>query len=294
MVKFCLGENGFIFGKPWHDNDIEREQILEFAKNEGFNGIELHPFFESISKGSEDEIRNELANYGLEIPCIQTGMVTGMYSPLSQSEETRKEFLDNMKEYIEFAHNIGASTATVSPPSFTPDIVMNGYSHDEMVNMFIDALGQLVETAEENKVLLAFEPEPQMILNGGFIRKPVEDTLKVLDAIQSDYVKVLYDVTHANTLGKGDPVGFLEALGGRVGWTHIADNDGWITPYFLSSNHLEFGKGNINIEAVMQALKVACPDLGWLQVDVWENPNPFETASKNKKVLEQIAENIGW
>jgi sugar phosphate isomerase/epimerase len=294
MVKFCLGENGFIFGKPWHD-EIDRQQILEFAQKEGFNGLELHPFYESFSKGSEDEIRDELKGYGLEIPCIQTGFVTGMYSPLSPSEDTRKEFQDNMKEMIEFAHLLGASTATVSPPQFGADIVMAGYSHDEMVNMFIDALSQLVETAEQNQVVLAFEPEPQMILNGGFIRAPVEDTLKVLDAIQSDYVKVNYDVTHANTLGKGDPVGFLKALNGRVGWTHIADNDGWITPYFLSSDHLEFGKGNIDIEAVLMALKeTVTPPLEWLQVDVWENPTPFETASKNKKFLENILEKIGW
>ncbi len=293
-MKYCLGENGFIFGKPWHEEDIERQQILEFAKKEGFNGIELHDFYESYSKDSADQIRNELKSYGLEIPCIQTGTVTGMYSPLSEEEEKTKQFLEKMKEYIEFAHALGASTATVSPPQFSPDCVLAGYSHDDMVNKFIDVLNQLVETAEANKIVLAFEPEPQMILNGGFVRKPVEDSLKVLDAIKSDYVKVLYDVTHANTMGRGDPVGFLKALKGRVGWTHIADNDGWITPYFLSSNHLEFGKGNINIEAVMKALKETCPHIGWLQVDVWENITPFETASKNKKVLENILKKIKW
>jgi sugar phosphate isomerase/epimerase len=293
MPKFCLGQNGFIFGKPWHET-IDKQQILEFAKKEGFKGIELHPYYESFSKGSEESILDEYKNYGLEIPCIQTGFVTGMYSPLSASEETRKQFIDTMKEWIEFAHLLGAPTATVSPPQFSSDVVMNGYSHDDMVQMFIDALNQLVDTAEENKVVLAFEPEPQMILNGGFIRKPIEDILKVLDEIKSDYVKVLYDVTHANTLGKGDPVGFLRALKGRVGWTHIADNDGWITPYFLSSNHLEFGKGNINIEAVMKTLKETCPHLQWLQVDVWENTTPFETAKKNKTVLENILKRIKW
>jgi sugar phosphate isomerase/epimerase len=293
MPRFCLGENGFIFGQPWHEM-IDKQQILEFAKKEGFKGIELHPYYESFSKGSEDNIRDEFKSYGLEIPCIQTGFVTGMYSPLSSSEETKKKFVDTMKEWIEFAHLLGAPTATVSPPQFSADVIMNGYSHDDMVNMFINALNQIVDTAEENKVVLAFEPEPQMILNGGFIRKPIEDILKVLDAIKSDYVKVLYDVTHANTLGKGDPVGFLKALKGRVGWTHIADNDGWITPYFFSSNHLEFGKGNINIEAVMKTLKETCPHLEWLQVDVWECTDPFGVAAKNKKTLEGILRRIKW
>nr|MDO8133403.1 sugar phosphate isomerase/epimerase family protein [Candidatus Njordarchaeum guaymaensis] len=293
MPKFCLGQNGFIFGQPWHEM-IDKEQILEFAKKEGFKGIELHPYYESFSKGSEDSLREEYESHGLKIPCIQTGFVTGMYSPISSSEDTRLQFVKTMKEWIEFAGALRAEVATVSPPQFGADVIMAGYSHDDMVNLFIDALSQVVETAEENKVILAFEPEPQMILNGGFVRKPIEDTLKVLEAIKSKNVKVLYDTTHANTLSKGDPVGFLKALKGRVGWTHIADNDGWVTPYFLSSNHLEFGKGNIDIEAVMKTLKATCSHLEWLQVDVWESTAPFETAKKNKVVLESILKRIRW
>jgi sugar phosphate isomerase/epimerase len=294
MVKFCLGENGFIFGKPWHEDDIERDQILEFAKEEGFSGIELHDFFESYSVANVDKIRSDFESYGLEIPSVQTGTVTGMYSILSDDDEKKEQFHNKMKEYIEFAGALGASIATVSPPSFSPDVIMNDFTQDEMVDIFIDCLSQLVDIAEENKIVLAFEPEPQMILNGGFVRKPVEDTLKVLDAIQSDHVKVLCDITHANTLGKGDPVGFIKALNGRIGWTHMADNDGWITPYFMSSNHLKFGQGNIDIDAVMQVLHEDVPSLEWLQVDVWENPAPFDCARENKKVLQDIAEKMGW
>nr|MDO8097628.1 sugar phosphate isomerase/epimerase family protein [Candidatus Njordarchaeota archaeon] len=293
MPRFCLGQNGFIFGQPWHDM-IDKQQILEFAKKEGFRGIELHPYYESFAKSSADSMREEYESYALEIPCIQTGFVTGMYSPLSQTEDTRKQFVTTMKEWIEFAGALQAKVATVSPPQFSADVVMAGYTQDEMVNMFIDALSKVVDTAEQNKILLAFEPEPQMILNGGFVRKPIEDVLRVLEEIKSDYVKVLYDVTHANTLSRGDPVGFLRALKGRVGWTHIADNDGWITPYFFSSNHLEFGKGNINIEAVMKTLKETCSHLDWLQVDVWECTDPFDVARKNKKVLENILKRIKW
>lgn len=292
-LKLCLGQNGFLFGQPWHDM-IDKQQILEFAKKEGFKGIELHPYYESFVKDSADRIREEYVSLGLEIPCIQTGFVTGMFSPISTNEDTRKQFVSMMREWIEFAGALRASVAVVSPPQFITEVVAAGYSHDDMVNLFIQALNKVVDAAKENKVVLAFEPEPQMILNGGFIRKPIEDTLKVLDEIKSNYVKVNYDVAHANTLSGGDPVGFLKALKGRVGWTHIADNDGWVTPYFFSSNHLAFGEGNINIEAVMKTLKETCPHLEWLEVDVNENTKPFETAAKNKKILEMILKRIKW
>jgi L-ribulose-5-phosphate 3-epimerase UlaE len=57
---------------------------------------------------------------------------------------------------------------------------------------------------------------------------------------------------------------------------------------------LTFGEGNINIEEIMRTLKETCPHLEWLQVDVWENQKPFETAEKNKKILESILKRISW
>nr|MDO8133621.1 sugar phosphate isomerase/epimerase family protein [Candidatus Njordarchaeum guaymaensis] len=293
MRKISLGQSGFIFGQPWHD-PIDKEVVLRFAKQEGFDGVELHPYFESFTKDSVKSIKEEYDRYGLEIPCILTAYVSGAYSPINPNEGVRKIFVETMKEMMEFAHALGARVATVSAPMFTGDIIPISYAHDEMIRLFIDALIPVVDTAEENDVVLALEPEPQLILNGGFIRKPIEDVLLVLDAIKSKNFEIVYDVTHANTMSGGDPVEFLKALKGRVAWTHIADNDGTFTPYFMTSKHLAFGEGNINIEAVMKTLKETCPQLGWLQVDVWENTTPFETAKKNKSVLESIMKRIKW
>jgi len=293
MPKFCLGENGFIFGKPWHDL-YEKKQILEFAMKQGFKGIELHPYYEPYKRGSEEKIRKEYDSYGLEIPCIQTGNATGLYSPVSPRKETRKKFVETLKDWIEFAHAVGAKNATLSPPHMIPDIITAGYTHKDIVDLFIDTTRQVVELAEKNDVVVSFEPEPQLLLNGGFHRRAIDDVLQVLEEIKSENLKVLYDTTHANTLSKGDPVGFLKALKGRVGWTHIADNDGTLTPYFLSSKHLPFGEGNVDIEGVMRTMKETCPHLEWLQIDVWESTAPFETAEKNKKVIESILKRISW
>lgn len=293
MPKLCLGENGFIFGQPWHDI-YEKEQVLEFAKKEGFKGIELHPYYESYTRRNEKRIRKEYANYGLEIPCVQAGTATGMYSPISPDEDIRESFVSLVKEWIEFASALNAKVVALSPPTFTPDILPAGYTHEEIVKVFTDTCSQLIEPAEKNDIVLVVEPEPQMLLNGGFHRKPIDDVLQLLNTIKSKNLKILYDTTHANVLSKGDPVGFLRALRGRVGWVHIADNDGTLTPYFLSSKHLQFGEGNINIEEVIKALKETCSHLEWLQIDTWENTTPFETAKKNKQVVESILKRISW
>lgn len=294
VPKLALGENGFIFGQPWHDR-YEKKQILEFAAEQGFDGIELHQYYEPYKRGDESKIRKEYEDYGLEIPCIQTGGAGGRFSPISPREESREKFVEALSGLIEFAHGLGAKVAVLSPPMMlNPEVIMAGYTHEQMVGLYIDACSQLVETAEKNDVVMAIEPEPQMLLNGGFIRKPVEDVVELLDSIQSKYVAINYDTTHIYRLSKGDPVGYLKALKGRVGWTHLADNDGSATPYLLSSTHLVFGEGNVDMQGVMKTLKDTCGHLEWLDVDVWENPKPFETARENKRILESILERISW
>jgi sugar phosphate isomerase/epimerase len=294
MPKFCLGENGFIFGQPWHQ-PYEKKQILEFARDQGFKGIELNPYFEPYKRSRTKRIMKEYDEFGLDIPCIQTGRATGLHSPISPSAQTRRKFIRLMKKWLDFAHAVGATVSTLSPPdSYIHDIVQLGYPHEKIVGLFIDTCRQVVEAAEKNHVVLALEPEPQMILNGGFYRKAIDDVWQVLNEIDSKYLTILCDTTHAYTLSRGDPDGFLRALKGRVGWTHIADNDGTQTPYFLSSRHLTFGEGRINIEQLLRTFKETCPHLEWLQIDVWECTDPFGTAKKNKETVQEILNRISW
>jgi sugar phosphate isomerase/epimerase len=290
----CLGENGFIFGLPWHER-FEKRQILEFAKDEGFDGVELHPYFEPYLRARIKSIVKEYEAYGLEIPCIQTGRATHLHSPISPKAQTRRKFIRLMKEWLGFAHAVGARVSTLTPPNcHSNDIRELNLPHEKIIDLFIDSCRQVVDAAEKNHVVLALEPEPQMILNGGFFRKAIDDVWHVLDALDSKYLTILCDTTHAYTLSGGDPDGFLRALKGRVGWTHIADNDGTFTPYALSSKHLVFGKGRINIDQMMRTFKEICPQLEWLQIDVWECTDPFKTAKKNKEILQGILNQISW
>jgi sugar phosphate isomerase/epimerase len=294
MPKICLGENGFIFGQPWHQR-FEKKQILEFARDQEFKGIELHPYFEPYKRTRGRRIQKEYEDYDLEIPCIQTGRATHLYSPISPNKQTRSKFVRLMKEWIEFAHTVGARVSTLTPPNcYSGDIPELGYSHEKIVGLFTDTCGQVIDTAEKNDIVLALEPEPQMILNGGFYRTAIDDVWQVLNEIESKHLTVLCDTTHAYTLSKGDPDGFLRALRGKVGWTHIADNDGTHTPYSLSSRHLTFGEGRINIEQLLKTFKETCPHLEWLQIDVWECTDPFGTARKNKEIVQEILSRISW
>ena len=63
---------------------------------------------------------------------------------------------------------------------------------------------------------------------------------------------------------------------------HVADNDLSLTPMIGTATHLEFGKGNVDMEKLMRTFKEVVPNLKWLQIDTWENPHPFESAAANR------------
>ncbi|MFB0522391.1 MAG: sugar phosphate isomerase/epimerase family protein [Candidatus Bathyarchaeia archaeon] len=298
MPKLALGLNAFLWGSP-------KQSILEFASNLGFDGIELHQRYEPYVKGHEKEIRKEYERLNLEVPAIQTGGegFVRQASPVSCDEKTRKRYVVAIKDQIEFCRELGATNAGLWPGG--------GYmgpncSYETQLENLIDSWSRVTEVAEENDIILSFEPEPNAIFNGGYFRRPLDTILQVLDAIESRHFNVLFDFAHADFLSKGntwnecqrdvkgDILSYLKSLKSRVGWVHVCDTNGRLTPFFKTGQHLAIGEGYLDNEEILRALKEECPHLKWLQIDVWENPHPFETAKHNLEEIKGILKRISW
>jgi sugar phosphate isomerase/epimerase len=165
--------------------------------------------------------------------------------------------------------------------------------YDTLLSRYIGVVSEVTARAEKRKVVLAIEPEPNLFLNGGGLRNSIEDVQFLLNTVKSKNLAILFDVAHVNIISRGDPVGFLRELNGRVSWVHVADNDFSLSP-FGTGKHQIFGEGNVDMLKLFSALKSECPDLDWLQIDTWEHPAPFEAASQNKKELDRILTAVGW
>jgi sugar phosphate isomerase/epimerase len=290
MPKICLGQDGFV--NIGQTKDTTNEEILSFAQREGFQGIELHNLFQPYDKGSASTIKKSYAARGLEIPGIQTGHITYYNNPIGDDPAERKRYVEAMDVALQFAEAIGAIHSTITPP-----VVVGEFSHDQYqktLELYISVLKEVVAAAERRHVVMAIEPEPHMLLNGGKFRDPMTDISQVLDGIKSKNLCILFDICHANVLSHGDPSGFLRKLNGRVSWVHVADNDMKLTPTVGTATHIRFGEGNVDMERLMQTFKEEVPDLKWLQIDTWENPKPYDVASKNKAELTRILNKISW
>ncbi len=294
MPKICLGQDGFV--NIGQTEDTTTEQILAFAHDQGFQGIELHNLYQPYDLKTADAVKKDYVRRGLEIPGLQTGHITYYNSPISDDADERKRYVAAMDGALEYAQAIGAIHSTITPPmligEFTPDQYKDEYQ--KRLELYIATLQDVVAAAEKRGVVMAIEPEPHMMLNGGKFRDPVVDIKQVLDGISSKNLCILFDVCHMNVLSKGDPSGILRKLNGRVSWAHVADNDLKLTPTVGTATHLAFGEGNVDMERLMRTFKEEVPNLRWLQIDTWENPHPYEVAAKNKAELARILNKISW
>jgi sugar phosphate isomerase/epimerase len=290
MPKVCLGQDGFV--NIGQTEDTTTEEILAFAQKEGFQGIELHNLYQPYDSDKARAIQKDYLDRGLEIPGLQTGHITFYNNPISEDKEERGRYIAAIDEALAFDQAIGGIHSTLTPPTLIGEYTSSDY--DKALDRYVETIGQVAGVAEKRGIVMAVEPEPHMLMNGGKIREPIEDIRHLLDGVKSKNLAVLLDVCHANFLSHGDPSGFLRKLNGRVSWVHVADNDMGLTPTVGTASHLEFGKGNVDLTKLMRAFKEEVPNLKWLQIDTWENPVPYETARKNRAALVSVLDEIGW
>lgn len=271
MWKIALGLNGFSRGE-------ETEEILEHASNLGFNGVELMPFHVDYSTKPEKrrELRQRFLDVGLEVPALQSHPGS---LPAHPDRAIRREYIRSAAEDMGFARDVGASVVGVWSGGRIPSM-KRGYPPSLLEEWLVETYGELCDVAEESGILLCTEPEPSIIINS------LETLLGVIEGVGSDSFKALYDFSHANVLSNSNPLAWVKALSGRIGWLHVTDNDG--TEWHGTSRHLAIGEGKLNVEEILRAIMGAGYESDWLDIDVWDHPDPFTAAEKSKKALDAI------
>lgn len=290
IPRICLGQDGFV--NLGQTEDTTTDKILSFAQEEGFQGIELHNQYQPYELKDAAAVRKSYLDRRLEIPGLQTGHLTYFDRPISENRDERMQYVADIDGALLFDQAIGGTHSTLTPPVMVGEFTPTEY--DAAMDRYVETIGEVAALAEKRGIVMAVEPEPNLIMNGGRIREPIEDVKHLLDSVKSKNLCVLFDVCHVNYLSHGDPVGFLKKLNGRVSWVHVADNDLSLTPTVGTASHLEFGKGNVDLKKLMQAFKQEVPNLKWLQIDTWENPRPYETARVNKAELVRVLKEISW
>jgi sugar phosphate isomerase/epimerase len=273
-----LSLNAFVGSETIYGLHFELQEILNHARDLGYDGIELSPFHQPYPQTPRDQrnLKKLYQSYGLAIPALYAFCQGQAGSP---DKNERKLYVESLKPMFDLANNLGAGVVGVGS-----GMAIRGVPVEEQVNWVVETYRQCGQFAERAQITLALEPEPVHVIDS------LEELLIVLDGVDLPCFTTIFDVSHANVLSRCHPLEFLRSIQGRVGLVHFTDNDGQILSSGVegashTSKHLAVGDGNVDLNSILDALR-RMNYSGWIQVDVWENPDPFRASMKAKRFLE--------
>lgn len=269
--KISIGSWAFAFG-PFKESPWPFTQILQYAKEAGYDGVEIngfapHPTPDSYpTRESRRELLREIESFGLGISAYAPDFTAAPPSLVDQ-----EIYLELLQRYINFAKDLGISIIrvdTVSPPEALEETEYE-IRFDRLVSTWRAASNLAVQAG----MIITWEFEP-----GFWLNKPSE-VKRLVEAVDHSAFKVLFDTSHAYMSGvvgarhqgereilPGGIVEYARSLEGHIGHFHLIDSDGTLHDN-ETSTHAAFGKGLIDFNAFLSELKPVISSLEWWCVD---------------------------
>ncbi len=276
--KLAIGLNGFASSSSKYGMTFPIWEVLDFARGEGFDGVELvqgwpagnYPNPEE--QGRIDAIKHFYDAYKIQIFSVQTG-ADGAFAP---DLEARKDWLREFEHQARFARSVGAECIGTWPGGG-----LRGQTIDHAIEHLVDSFRKAGDIAGALGLQAAFEIEPPFVFN-------TEDHLiRILDGVDHPHFKTIYDPSHFDLMNgsTGKPHEMLNRVGVKnIGYVHFTDADGTLREG-ETSKHLPCGDGHVDIEASLRALAEGGFE-GWIMMDEWQVPDPYDACRKGKQCVE--------
>jgi inosose dehydratase len=209
----------------------------------GYRGVEITVIpgytteLERLDAAERRRIRKLIDAHGLELPAI-----AGHTSLLAEGAEEHTANVARLKASIDLAAEWGGNR----PPALNTTSGGRPEGWAETRGLLVERVGELVAYAARRGVTLAIEPHV-----GAALDTP-EKTVWLLEQIGSPYLKVNFDISHFEAVGRpmADTIATLAPYSVH---THVKDTRG---------RHPEFeflipGEGNFDYPAYLRAMRAA-------------------------------------
>ena len=265
------------------------QQIISEMALAGFTGCEIGNKYPS----DPAELKKALDLRGMTIASrwFSSFLITKSY------EENEAEFI---KE-LDFLAAVGANRINVSEQSYSIqgklDVSVlddNKYNmNEDEWKLFTDGLNKLGKIAVERGFKLCFHHHM------GTVCQTLEETKRLLDETDPNYVFLCYDTGHFTFAGV-DPTIILKEYPNRIGHVHLKDMRLDVVEK-VRNEHYSFldavrggaftvpGDGGVDFKPVFELLSEAGYE-GWLLVEAEQDPakaNPFEYALKARNYIRE-------
>lgn len=252
------------------------EEILKFAVEEGFSGIEFkdeYPLFEEMSSAEKTRARDFIQQHGLfcsvHLPFADMNISNFINILWEAAVRTLEDSLQNAAE-------LGATTVTVHGGN------INTLRYDELLykvseERTVKALQRLRNSAVSLGIRLSIENLHEFSSRLKRVHSRPEDLLRSRSALGED-IGFTFDIGHAvSTPCK--PVDFIHSLGpDKILLSHLHDNNG------SEDQHLAVGDGSIDFTSFIQAYV----NEGWSFPLLIETRNPDQALLSRDRLLALI------
>lgn len=279
--KTAVGLNGFESSARKYKKNYPLWEILDFAAREGFDGIELVSNWPTggYPKSTEPDriraLRRLYDGFGLQIFSIQLG-VADAFAP---DAATRKAWMQQFQDHAAFVRRVGGSCLGMWPGGG-----LRGQTIDQAIDRLAESFREAASIAADFGLLAAFEIEPPFVFN------TEEHLRRILAQANHPSLKAIYDPSHFDLMNgsTGRPHEMLQRIGVKnIGYVHLTDTDGTLRDGG-TSKHLAVGDGHAHITESLRVLRQG-GFRGWIMVDAWEIPDPYDACAKAKRAMDQVA-----
>lgn len=221
----------------------EMKNMDEYKKNLhkiselGYIGVE--PLIGNPENTNWESFFKILKQCNLELSGLRTGLVyTSEGLNFSDPDETvRRKAVNRLVDIIKFAGSFSRPNILIGlMQGRTKKIAELVEGKDRIVN----CLRNCASVAEKHGIILALEPVNRYELN---YNNTVDEIIQMIDRMGSDKIKILIDTFHMNIEEKSIAESIIRAKN-YIGHVHFAD-----------SNRLAPGKGHLDFQKIMRALK---------------------------------------
>lgn len=278
--KTAIGLNGFQSGTRKYKKNYPIWEVLDFASRQRFEGIELvgdwptgsYPFAEETDRVRA--LRRLYDQYGLRIFSIQLG-ADGAFDP---DDSVRRQWLQQFRNRVQLARSLGCDCVGLWPGG-----ELRGQSLDQAIDRLAVTFLEAGKIAGDAGLLACFEIEPVFVFNRE------DHYLRILHGANHPSLKGIYDPSHFDQMNGavGRPEEMLQRVGAKnIGYVQFCDTDSTLREGG-TSKHLGCGDGRIDCAASLRILKDG-GFRGWIMVDEWEVPDPYDACIKCKRVIDDV------
>jgi len=261
------------------------EETIDILKDIGYEGIEIlldipHAFPPHMTEDKLNGLLTKLREKQLPISNLNAFMLYGIKdnwhpSFIEASREERRQRIDHTHQCIDIAKHLGAKTISTEPGG-----PLNGADKQWASKVFISAMEELADHAEQDGITILVEPEPDLLIETS------NQFLEFKKAVPSKAVQLNFDIGHFFCVEE-DPVKLVNKLLPYTKHYHLED-----ISHTRVHEHLIPGRGAIPIKEVLQEIKTSGYD-DFITIELYPYENQaFSAATEAYHYVKEILETI--